>query len=183
MKQQTYESSRLDGSLVHAVESTITDDSGLIPRPHTSTIDSTILPSPRHHSIEISLDPLNIDSLWNQETTRVSMPFTSITKGDGWVERGQRCIIPFGNDYLVFVVGLVVLGWGFRTITVRNQDMGNGGVLEVVSDIEGSMVEFKDGDNPEDGDECWDHDTGQSEVGEYGSLARLIISKYPGSVG
>ena len=54
--------------------------------------------------------------------------------------------------------------------------MGNGSVLEVIGDIKWGVVEFEDGNDPENRNECRDHDTGQSEVGEHGGLACLIIS-------
>jgi hypothetical protein len=54
--------------------------------------------------------------------------------------------------------------------------MGNGGVLEVIGEIEWGVVEFEDGHDPENRNECRDHDTGQSKVGEHGGLACLIIS-------
>lgn len=42
----------------------------------------------------------------------------------------------------------------------RSEDMWNGSVLEVIGDIEGGVVEFKNGNNPENRDDCWDHDAG-----------------------
>jgi hypothetical protein len=57
--------------------------------------------------------------------------------------------------------------------------MGNGSILEVIGDIEWGVVEFEDGHDPENRNECRDHDTGQSEVGEHGGLACLIISLSP----
>jgi hypothetical protein len=46
----------------------------------------------------------------------------------------------------------------------------------MIGDIEWGVVEFEDGNDPENRNECRDHDTGQSEVGEHGGLACLIIS-------
>jgi hypothetical protein len=57
--------------------------------------------------------------------------------------------------------------------------MGNGSILEVIGDIEWGVVEFEDGHDPENRNECRDHDTGQSEVGEHRGLACLIISLSP----
>jgi hypothetical protein len=54
--------------------------------------------------------------------------------------------------------------------------MGNGSVLEVIGDIEWGVVEFENGNDPENRNECRDHDAGKSKVGEHGGLACLIIS-------
>ena len=54
--------------------------------------------------------------------------------------------------------------------------MGNCGILEVICDIKWGVVEFENGNDPENRNECRDHDTGQSKVGEHGGLACLTIS-------
>jgi len=88
------------------------------------------------------------------------MPFTSVTKRNRRVEGHQGCVIPFWDDDFVGGVWAVVFGRWFRAVSERSEDMGDSSVLEVIGDIERGMVEFENGNDPENRDDCWDHDTG-----------------------
>ena len=101
------------------------------------------------------------------------MPFTSVAKCNSWVESRERCVVPFWHNHFVFGVRLVVLGSGFRGMTERSQDMGDGSVLKMIGDIERGMVEFENGDDPEHRNHSWYHDTSQGEVGEHSRFASL----------
>lgn len=58
-------------------------------------------------------------------------------------------------------------------MTERSEDMGDGGVLEMVSDVEWTMVELVDCDYPENRDGRRNHDGRQGKVGKHLGLARL----------
>lgn len=105
------------------------------------------------------------------------MPFTRITQCNRRIEGHQGCIIPFGHDDLVLGVWTVVLGRWFGSEAVGNEDMWDSGVLEVIGDIKGSVVEFENGNDPKYRNDRGDHDTGESKVGEDRVLACLMINE------
>jgi hypothetical protein len=107
------------------------------------------------------------------------MPFTSIAQRDGGIELSEGRVIPFGDNDFVLSVGLVVLWRGFWAMAEGDEDMRDGGVLEVVGDVHWRMVELEDGDDSEDRNERWDQDGDQGEVGKDLRSTSLIHQHRP----
>jgi hypothetical protein len=108
----------------------------------------TLVPLDRHHSVEFTLDPLDVDTLRNQIASGEPEPFFAVTKFDLGIERFQHAEVPF-RVVAEFLLPLYVLRRRRdRFVPGLDQELRDLGVLEMVSDVERRVVEVTESINP-----------------------------------